>query len=72
MPNTNSLFETERLLIRQFVADDLNDFAALCNDRNVMRFMGDGTLLPRAEVARWIDICQVKYAQRAYGTSTVI
>ncbi|MEZ4662585.1 MAG: GNAT family N-acetyltransferase, partial [Caldilineaceae bacterium] len=70
-PPENALFTTARLLVRHFQPTDLDDFAALCVDADVMRYMGDGTLLPRAEVARWIDICQQKYAQRGYGTSAV-
>lgn len=65
------MFATERLLVRHFQPIDLDDFAALCADPQVMRFVGDGTTLPRGEVERWIDICQVKYATRGYGTSAV-
>jgi RimJ/RimL family protein N-acetyltransferase len=65
------LFETERLFIRHFVADDLGDFAALCADSEVMRYVGDGQTLPRSEVARWIRVCGDKYATRGYGTSAV-
>ncbi len=36
-----------------------------------MRYMGDGTTLPRSEVERWIGVCQQKYATRGYGTSAV-
>ena len=71
MTPTQPLFTTERLFVRHFYPSDLNDFAALCADEKVMRHMGDGTLLPRAEVARWIDICQEKYARRGYGTFAV-
>lgn len=65
------LYETDRLIVRHFNAADLDDFAALCADQRVMRYMGDGITLPRSEVARWIDICQDKYAQRGYGTSAI-
>lgn len=65
------LFETERLTVRQFVAADLDAFAALCADPDVMHFMGDGSTLTREEVAHWIDICEEKYAVRGYGTSAV-
>lgn len=65
------IFTTERLLVRHFAPADLDDFAALCADPLVMRYVGDGTTLPRAEVERWIDVCQVKYAARGYGTSAV-
>lgn len=66
------MFETSRLLARHFEADDLDDFAALCADPEVMRFVGDGSPLMRSEVAHWIEVCQDKYANRGYGTSAII
>ncbi|HVU10988.1 MAG TPA: GNAT family N-acetyltransferase [Phototrophicaceae bacterium] len=65
------MFETERLSVRHFQPDDLDDFAALCADPRVLRYVGDGGTLPRSEVERWIGICQAKYAARGYGTSAV-
>lgn len=65
------MFETERLLIRHFTSDDLNDFAELCADPEVLRYVGDGTTLTRDEVAHWINVCRMKYATRGYGTSAV-
>ena len=69
---TQSLFETERLFVRHFRPGDLDDFAALCADAEVMRYVGDGETLPRGEVARWLGVCQAKYATRGYGTSAVL
>lgn len=65
------MFETERLIMRHFAMGDLDAFAALCADPHVMRYVGDGTTLPRSEVERWIEVCQQRYAQRGYGTSGV-
>ncbi len=65
------LFETERLYVRHFEPSDLDDFAALCADTRAMKFVEDGTTLPRHQVERWIDVCQQKYATRGYGTSAV-
>jgi RimJ/RimL family protein N-acetyltransferase len=65
------MFRTERLLARHFQPKDLDDFAALCADPVVMRLVGDGITLDRDEVARWIEVCQRKYAERGYGTSAV-
>jgi RimJ/RimL family protein N-acetyltransferase len=65
------IFETERLLVRHFTPDDLDDFAALCADPQVMRYVDDGQGLPRETVAYWIEVCQQKYATRGYGTSAV-
>ena len=65
------LFQTEHLSVRQFRHDDLNDFSDLCADPNVMRFVGDWTVLSRPEVSQWIEICERKYVDRGYGTSAV-
>ena len=69
---TQPLFETERLFVRHFEPGDLDDFAALCADAEVMRYVGDRETLPRSKVARWIEVCQTKYAIRGYGTSAVL
>ncbi len=69
---SGQLFETDRLVVRQFTSADLDAFAALCADPHLMRYVGDGTTLPRAEVERWIGVCQRKYVDRGYGTSAVV
>jgi RimJ/RimL family protein N-acetyltransferase len=68
---TDVMFRTERLLARHFQPHDLDDFAALCADPVIMRFVGDGITLARDEVARWIEVCRRKYAERGYGTSAI-
>ncbi|GAA1416706.1 GNAT family N-acetyltransferase [Catellatospora coxensis] len=68
---TEDMFSTERLRVRHFTPDDLDDFAALCADPAVMRYVGDGDTLDRAGVAYWIEVCRRKYADRGYGTSAV-
>ncbi|MCB1644463.1 MAG: GNAT family N-acetyltransferase [Pseudomonadales bacterium] len=65
------LYETARCLVRQFTPEDLDDFASLCADPLVLRYVGDGTTLTRSEVADWIEICKRKYRDRGYGTSAV-
>lgn len=68
---SKAIFTTKRLSVHHFRADDLDAFAALCADPLVMGYVGDGTTLPRSEVARWIDVCQERYALRGYSTSAV-
>lgn len=68
---SDRMFETDRLIVRHFTSTDLDAFAALCADPQVMRYVGDGTTLSRAEVQGWIAVCQQKYANRGYGTSAV-
>jgi len=64
-------FETERLQVRHLTPADLDDLAALCADPVAMQYMDDGSTLDRATCAKWIDVCQQKYAERGYGTSGV-
>ncbi len=66
------MFETARLSVRHFRPTDLDAFASLCADPEVMRFVGDGTTLSREEVAHWIEVCRGKYRDRGYGTSAVL
>jgi RimJ/RimL family protein N-acetyltransferase len=65
------ILETERLRVRHFQPGDLDAFAELCADPEVLRYVGDGTILSRDEVAHWIEVCQTKYTARGYGTSAV-
>ncbi|QPC82648.1 GNAT family N-acetyltransferase [Phototrophicus methaneseepsis] len=66
------MYETERLYARHLRPEDLDDLAALCADPIAMQYMDDGETLPRDMCAKWIDICQEKYAKRGYGTSAII
>lgn len=66
-----TMFETERLLVRHFQVSDLDAFAELCADPEVLRYVGDGTILSRDDVKHWIEVCQQRYAARGYGTSAV-
>ncbi len=72
MTTAKPLFDTERLSVRHFGPDDLDDFAELCADPDVMRYVGDGLTLSRDEVAHWIEVCGGKYKTRGYGTSAVL
>jgi [ribosomal protein S5]-alanine N-acetyltransferase len=51
--------ETERLILRQFTWDDLDDVAAIKADPEVMKYIGAGTPLTREQVhdilSRWIE-----------------
>ena len=51
--------ETERLILRQFSWDDLDNLAAIKSDPQVMRYIGAGTPLTREQVrdilGRWIE-----------------
>jgi len=46
---------TERLALRLLAADDLEDYAALYADPDVVRFIGDGKSATREESAEWLE-----------------
>jgi RimJ/RimL family protein N-acetyltransferase len=39
---------TERLILRMFREEDLDAYAAMCADQEVMRYLGDGKALTRS------------------------
>jgi RimJ/RimL family protein N-acetyltransferase len=43
------VLETDRLLLRQFRNEDLDAYAAICADPEVMRYLGTGATLNRVE-----------------------
>lgn len=57
--------ETERLLLRQFDEKDLDAFAGIVADPEVMRFMGG----PRDRASAWSDMARMlgHWALRGYG-----
>ncbi|MEO7386767.1 MAG: GNAT family N-acetyltransferase [Gammaproteobacteria bacterium] len=62
---------TPRLTVRQFTAADAADLHAVCGDRRVMRWVGDGMILSPRRCSEWIDESLVDYATRGYGASAL-
>jgi len=58
---------TTRLLLRAWREDDLDDYAAMCADPEVMRFIGSGTPLDRADSWRWIALTVGHWELRGFG-----
>ena len=48
------IVETDRVVVRSLVPEDLDAFAAVTGDPELMRYVGDGTTLTREETADWI------------------
>lgn len=63
---------TERLQLRAWRVEDLDDFAALTADAAVMRWVGDGSVLDRARTAVWIERANQNIARWGFGTHAVI
>jgi len=62
-----TVVETERLVVRRLRPDDLDDFAALCANPEVIRYMGDGQPLTREQTQAWIDVSLANYRERGWG-----
>jgi RimJ/RimL family protein N-acetyltransferase len=59
--------ETERLKLRKFVEADLDDYARMCADPEMMRYIGTGTLLSRADAWRSLAMLLGHWQLRGYG-----
>lgn len=59
--------ETERLLLRPFRADDLDAYAAMCADPDVMRYLGDGQPLNREDAWRQMASFIGHWSLRGFG-----
>ena len=59
--------ETERLRLRAFRDDDLDAYAAMCADPEVMRYLGTGATLSRGDAWRSMAGFLGHWALRGYG-----
>jgi RimJ/RimL family protein N-acetyltransferase len=59
--------QTDRLLLRTFRDDDLDEYAAIAADPDVMRYLGDGTPLTREDAWRQIAWILGHWQLRGYG-----
>ena len=59
--------QTDRLLLRMFREDDLDRYASICADPDVMRYLGDGNTLSRAEAWRQMAMIIGHWHLRGYG-----
>src|ERR1700746_3806199 len=59
--------ETDRLLLRPFRREDLAAYARICADPEVMRFLGDGRTLSRADAWRQMAFFLGHWHLRGFG-----
>ena len=59
--------ETERLILRGFEEEDLDVYAEMCNDPEVMRYIGHGKTLSRVESWRNMAMIIGHWYLRGYG-----
>ncbi len=66
------ILETERLILRSFRADDIDAYALMSADPEVMEFLSaDGSLLSRADAWRQMSMFLGHWELRGYGTWAV-
>jgi RimJ/RimL family protein N-acetyltransferase len=61
------ILETQRLLLRPFRASDLDAYACICADPEVMRYIGRGQPLSRADAWRAMAFFLGHWELRGYG-----
>ena len=59
--------ETERLVLRMFRETDLDAYADMCADPEVMRYLGTGQCMSRAEAWRHMAMMAGHWQMRGYG-----
>jgi RimJ/RimL family protein N-acetyltransferase len=59
--------ETPRLILRMFRGEDLESYAPICADPDVMRYLGEGKPLTRPEAWRQMAMILGHWQLRGYG-----
>ena len=68
---TGPSIQTERLVLRRWKLADIEPFAAICADPEVMRFIGSGVTRTVEETSRSIRTWEREWAQKGYGLFAV-
>lgn len=71
MPVRIPTLETARLRLRPWREDDLDGYAAMCADADVMRYIGSGSTLSRADAWRSMAMFVGHWELRGFGTWAV-
>jgi RimJ/RimL family protein N-acetyltransferase len=60
--------ETERLILRRWdVVQDLDPYVAICADPEVMRFIGDGSVVSPSDTAERVEQYETMWRERSFG-----
>ena len=63
---------TERLVLRPVAREDLDAFAAMFADPEVVRFIGDGTVATREESAEWVEVSIARNEAEGWDMRSVL
>lgn len=68
----NRIIETDRIFLRPFCIDDIEPFAKICSNPNVMRYIGDGQPVGldiiAEKIPEWIEL----YEKQKYGLMALV
>ena len=68
-----TVLETERLVLREWTAEDVDVLFRMCSDPQTMRHIGDGKAWQDVARARlWLERVTTAYAERGYGPWAVV
>jgi ribosomal-protein-alanine N-acetyltransferase len=68
----NPIIETERILLRPFCIEDIDRFAEICANPNVMRYIADGKPVSRDVIAEKIPEWIKLYEKQKYGLMALV
>jgi len=68
----SSVIYTKRLVLRPFRVTDIDAFAELCADPEVMQYIGNGQPLDRATVEAKVRHWMALYAEQGFGLLAVV
>ena len=66
------VFQSERLLCRRWIPDDLESLIAVYTDPVAMRHVGDSSPITRSDCEEWFRVTEANYAKRGYGMFTLV
>jgi RimJ/RimL family protein N-acetyltransferase len=62
---------TSRLLLRRWRAEDVEPFAAICRDPEVMRYIGSGTIRTHEQTVLSVEAFEREWEENGYGLFAV-
>jgi RimJ/RimL family protein N-acetyltransferase len=69
---SETVFDTERLVVRRWRDADLPSILAVYGDAEAMRWVGDGNPLTQENCVKWLAVTHTNYMKRGYGMYAVV
>lgn len=66
------VFRTERLIVRRWLDSDLEMILKVYSDKEIVKFVGDGTPITPELADKWLVVTKNNYEKRGYGMFTVL